>query len=49
MTKRSRSFVSLFVALTLILGSLTLAGCSGSNNEQDNCYGEDIPVVNESK
>ena len=29
------------------LAMLTLVGCGGSKDEQDNCYGEDMPVVNE--
>ena len=28
--------------------AMSLAACGGSNaNEQDNCYGEDMPVINE--
>jgi hypothetical protein len=45
MTGRKRSFISLFVVLALVMASLTMAGC-GSKNEQDNCYGEDMPVIN---
>ena len=41
-----RSFISLFVALALVMASFTMAGCGGSKNEQDNCYGEDMPVIN---
>jgi hypothetical protein len=38
----------LFVAVALTLSTLTLAGCGGSSkDEQDNCYGEDMPVINE--
>ena len=46
MTGRKRSFISFFVVLTLVMASLTMAGCGGSKNEQDNCYGEDMPVIN---
>ncbi len=42
-----RSVFSIFLAITLALGTLTLVGCGGGSNEQDNCYGEDMPVVNE--
>lgn len=45
MTGRKRSFISFFVVLALVIASLTMAGC-GSKNEQDNCYGEDMPVIN---
>lgn len=41
-----RSILSLFLAITLALGTLTLVGCGGNKNEQDNSYGEDMPVVN---
>lgn len=52
------SFVSriLAVALTAMLafGGLALAGCNSDNGgdqkdqaaEQDNCYGDDLPVIN---
>ena len=46
MNARTRSLISLFVALVLLIGTISLAGCSGSKNDQDNCYGEDMPVVN---
>lgn len=45
---RLRSLLMLFVAVALALSTLTLAGCGGSStDEQDNCYGEDMPVINE--
>lgn len=48
MNNRKHAFLSIFLAFVLALGSLTLAGCGGSNaDEQDNCYGEDMPVINE--
>lgn len=47
MKERTRSVISLFIALVLVLGSFSLAGCTGSKDEQDNCYGEDMPVINE--
>lgn len=47
MKKHLHALVMAFVAFSLVLGSLTLAGCTGSKEEQDNCYGEDMPVINE--
>lgn len=48
MQNRTHKFLSLFLAITLALGSITLVGCGGGGQaEQDNCYGEDMPVVNE--
>ena len=45
---RTNTLVSLLIVIALMLGSLALAGCTGgSKDEQDNCYGEDVPVVNE--
>lgn len=45
---RLRTLAMLFVALMLALSTLMLAGCGGSSaDEQDNCYGEDMPVINE--
>ena len=42
------SVLTIFLSLALVLGTLSLAACGGSNaNEQDNCYGEDMPVINE--
>ncbi len=46
MNGQKRSFISLFVVLALVMASLTMAGCGSSQSEQDNCYGEDMPVVN---
>ena len=35
-------------AFSLALSMFTLTGCGGSKaEEQDNCYGEDMPVINE--
>jgi hypothetical protein len=43
-----RVLVLALVALSLALSMFTLAGCGGSKaEEQDNCYGEDMPVINE--
>lgn len=42
-----RLFVCLLFTVSLVLGTFALAGCGGSKDEQDNCYGEDMPVVNE--
>jgi|GEM_PF-3458321 len=47
MKKHIQTLVMLIATLSLVLGSFTLAGCSGSKDEQDNCYGEDMPVINE--
>lgn len=48
MNKRVRSLLSLFLAIMLALGSLSLVGCGPSGDaEQDNCYGDDMPVINE--
>lgn len=47
MNDRIRSVLSMFLALVLALGALTLVGCGGSEDEQDNCYGEDMPVIND--
>lgn len=47
MNKHLRSLLAFFVTLSLAFGSLALAGCTGGGNEQDNCYGEDMPAVKE--
>lgn len=48
MKNHSRTLISLLLALLLAVGSFSLVGCTGGNDaEQDNCYGEDMPVVNE--
>lgn len=47
MKNRGRSLICMFVALMLVLSTFALAGCTGSSDEQDNCYGQDVPVVNE--
>jgi len=32
----------------MVMCTLTLTGCGGSSaDEQDNCYGDDLPVMNE--
>ena len=46
-TNRTHTLLSLLLVITLLLGSIALTGCTGSKDEQDNCYGEDMPVVNE--
>ena len=54
MNKRTSKFLSLILAITLAFATLGLAACGGSNGgsgsastqEQDNCYGDDMPVVN---
>jgi hypothetical protein len=43
----ARKVVAALLSCTLALGSLSLVACGGSSQEQDNCYGEDMPVVNE--
>ncbi len=48
MNKHMRKFLSMILAVTLTFVTLGLAGCGGGEtDEQDNCYGEDMPVVNE--
>ncbi|MDO4796848.1 MAG: hypothetical protein Q4A01_02385 [Coriobacteriales bacterium] len=57
MSKRLSSLIPILLAVVLALGSLTLVGCGGSSDdsskadanttEQDNCYGDDMPVINE--
>ena len=48
MTNRTNKLLSLILAITLALATLGLTACSGgSSEEQDNCYGEDMPVINE--
>ena len=43
-----RKLLSIFLSVTLACGALSLAACGGgASNEQDNCYGEDMPVINE--
>lgn len=48
LSKRLKTLVSALFVVALAFGSLSLAACGGSSsNEQDNCYGDDMPVVNE--
>ncbi len=49
MSKKLQSVLTFFVALSLVMGSLALTACGGnsSSNSQDNCYGEDMPVIKE--
>ena len=49
MSKKLQSVLTFFVALSLVMGSLALTACgnSSSSSAQDNCYGEDMPVINE--
>ncbi|MDO4807777.1 MAG: hypothetical protein Q4A07_11065 [Coriobacteriales bacterium] len=48
MNSRIRSILSVLLAVMLVLGSLSLTACGGGGgDEQDNCYGEDMPVINE--
>ena len=47
MNVRVRKLLSIFLSVTLACGALSLAACGGASNEQDNCYGEDMPVINE--
>lgn len=54
MNNRTSRFLSFILAITLAFATLGLAACggtggdsgSGSTQEQDNCYGDDMPVVN---
>lgn len=48
MKKYLKPFAAFLLATALVFSSFSLAGCSGGGaDEQDNCYGEDMPVVNE--
>ena len=48
MNNRTRKFLSMILAITLAFATLGLAGCGGGQKEeQDNCYGKDMPVVND--
>lgn len=49
MNKRTNKLLAVALAITLALASLGLAACGGNDSaqSQDNCYGEDLPVVNE--
>ena len=49
MKNRSSMLLSLMMAITLALAAFGLAACGngGQGAEQDNCYGEDMPVINE--
>lgn len=48
MSKRTNKILSVLLALTLAIASMSLVACGGgSTQEQDNCYGEDMPVMNE--
>ena len=48
MNKRTSRLLAWVLAITLAFASLGLAACGGnSTQEQDNCYGDDLPVVNE--
>ncbi|MBQ6523118.1 MAG: hypothetical protein IJI12_00495 [Atopobiaceae bacterium] len=44
---RLHTVLSALLVMSLFFGSFALAGCKGSAEEQDNCYGEDMPVINE--
>lgn len=44
---RLHALVSALLVVSLFFGSFALAGCKGSAEEQDNCYGDDMPVINE--
>lgn len=47
MNNRTNKFFSLVLAIALALATFGLAACGGGNTqEQDNCYGDDMPVVN---
>ena len=47
MTNRTHKLLALVLAITLGFASLSLTGCGGSKQEQDNCYGKDMPVINQ--
>ena len=46
MNNRIRTLVTVLTAFALAFGTMALTGCGGQQNEQDNCYGEDMPVIN---
>ena len=46
--EHAHKLLTVLLALALVLSSLACAGCgSKAADEQDNCYGEDMPVINE--
>lgn len=49
MNKRTNRLLTWVLAVTLAFASLGLAACGGGNStqEQDNCYGDDMPVINQ--
>ena len=48
MTDRTNKFLSLFLAIMLALATFGLTACGeDAAQEQDNCYGDDMPVINE--
>lgn len=45
---RMKALTLVLLTLSLVFSLFTLAGCGGSKaEEQDNCYGDDMPVINE--
>ncbi len=47
LSSRLNTLLSALLVIALTFGTLALAGCGGSKDEQDNCYGDDMPVINE--
>ncbi len=51
-TKRLNALLSAMLVLGMLFGAFSLTACTGGGDkqeeqEQDNCYGDDMPVVNE--
>lgn len=43
-----RTWLATLLTILVLVCSLALMGCGGSaQDEQDNCYGDDMPVINE--
>ena len=46
----SRFIMSMLLVFACVLGTVALTGCgpdeSAQQAEQDNCYGDDLPVIN---
>lgn len=50
--QRLNAILSAMLVLGMLFGAFSLTACTGGSDkqteqEQDNCYGDDMPVVNE--
>ena len=50
--QRINAILSAMLVLGMLFGAFSLTACTGGSDkqeeqEQDNCYGDDMPVVNE--